>query len=94
MHGANIFDQVRIEQIDPYSIKVRTEGEDSASVFRVDHVVVADLLEPREDLAKALDEVDRKYTTAGSMKRGTSAFFGACETGLDGRIAVQHLHRK
>ena len=94
MHGANIFDQVRIEQIDPYSIKVRTEGEDSASVFRVDHVVVADLLEPREDLAKALDEVDRKYTTAGSMKRGTSAFFGACEAGLDGRIAVQHLHRR
>ena len=93
-HGANIFDQVHSEQIDPFSIKVRTDGEETSSVLRVDHVVVADLLEPREDLAKALDEIDRKYMTAGSMKRGTSAFFGACEAGLDGRNVVQNLHRK
>ena len=93
MHGANIFDRVTIEQIDPYSIRVRSDGEDSSSVFRVDHVVVADLLEPREELAKALDEIDRPYVTAGSMKRGTSAFYGANEASVDGREVVQHLHQ-
>ena len=45
------------------------------------------------ELAKALDEIDRPYVTAGSMKRGTSAFYGANEASVDGREVVQHLHQ-
>lgn len=78
MHGANILEDVRIDQIDSFSIRVRTDDTaESTAVFKIDHVVIADVLEPRDELTIELSELDRPYTLAGSVTQLRSAYSAA-----------------
>ena len=75
MHGVNTFEQTEIEQIDVHSIKVRSGEENEGSFYlRVDHVVVADGFEPRDELSEELMALDKEYLLVGSCEQLSSDY--------------------
>lgn len=67
MNGANIFDQATVEQIESHSVRVRSDDEDSATILRVDHIVIVSNREPRDELSNVLKDLGIAFTTAGSL---------------------------
>ncbi|MFU0842087.1 MAG: FAD-dependent oxidoreductase [Burkholderia sp.] len=90
MNGANIFEHVKIEQIDAFSVRIRTFGSDSSSILRVDRIILAESMQPKDDLAKPLTEQDRRFVLAGSVRESKTAYSSG-EAALDGRESVYRL---
>lgn len=75
MHGANIFTQALIEQIDSHSVRVMSQGEDSSTILRVDHIVIAGEREPKDELSNELDSLGISCLTVGSMNTHKGMYF-------------------
>lgn len=88
MNGVQTLSESHIESIDTVSIRVRNIEDNFITAYRVDHVVVADELEPRDDLQKALEEEGKDYVAIGSLKEPLKLFGGAINA-LSGRDAVE-----
>lgn len=70
MHGVNTFEQVEIEQIDTHSIKVRPDDDQIGSFsLRIDHVVIANRFELRDELLEELQACGKEYLLVGSNKQ-------------------------
>lgn len=75
MHGVNTFEQTEIEQIEVHSIKVRSDDDQQGSFsLRIDHVVVADKFEPRDELSDELNVLDKEYVLVGSCNQASSDY--------------------
>ena len=90
MNGANIFEHVKIEQIDAFSVRIRTFGSDSSSILRVDRIILAESMQPKDDLVQPLAEQDRRFVLAGSVRESQVSCTSG-EAALDGRESLYRL---
>ena len=90
MHGVNTFEQTDIEQIDVHSIKIRSDDDQQGSFsLRIDHVVVADKFEPRDELSDELNVLDKEYVLVGSCDQ-TSSDYSASRAVQDAISSVRN----
>lgn len=75
MHGANIFSQAQIEQIDSHSVRVKGPGEDSSTILRVDHIVIAGEREAKDELSDDLKSLGIPCLSVGSMNPHKGMYF-------------------
>lgn len=94
MNGVQTFSEADVTLIDNFSIRIRSESEaDYESVLRIDHVVIADELEPRDELTTPFAARDRQFVLAGSV-RDVNGLYGAGVCSDDGRAVVRQLLKK
>lgn len=68
MNGVQIVTESSIEMIDPASVRIRNLEDDTTTHYRIDHIVIADELEPRDELFRALEELGVNFEAIGSLK--------------------------
>lgn len=76
MNGVQTITEASIESIDTVSIKITTPEETNATSYRIDHVVIAGELEPRDELIRSLEETERVFHTVGSVTKPNELFGG------------------
>lgn len=87
MNGVQIVTESSIEMIDPASVRIRNLEDDTTTHYRIDHIVIADELEPRDELFRALEELGVNFEAIGSLKDSQKLFGGAINV-QNGRSAV------
>ncbi len=77
MNGVQTVSESVVESIDTVSIRVRSLTDHLPTTYRVDHVIIAGDLEPRDELQKALEEEGKDFMMIGSLKDPAKYFGGA-----------------
>ncbi len=77
MNGVQTLSESLIDTIDTVSVRVLSTKDSTPTIYRIDHIIIADELEPRDELQKALEEEGKEFTAIGSLKEPAKLFGGA-----------------
>lgn len=90
MNGVQTITESAVEMIDTASVRIRNLEDDTTTPYRIDHVVIADELEPRDELLRTLEEKEMTFEVIGSLKDPLKLFGGAINV-QNGRNAVDSV---
>ena len=77
MNGLQTVVEATVESIDTSFIRIKYAGDTPSTIYTVDHVVIADELEPKDELLEDIAHQNIIYAVAGSMTDPQSLFGGA-----------------